>query len=384
MGPRLIFDAADIVGESAVYDERRDALVWVDIGGKRIHRLYLAERRHEVWPAPDFPTSIGLRADGGAVVGLSDRVALWDYGGEFRTLAIVEPDLPDNRLNEGRVGPDGAFWVGTMQNNLEPDGAPKAMTRDSGAIYRIDGNGRVSQLTRREFGIANTMAWTDDGRFLTADTTRNAIYAYDLRAGVLTNKRLFAGPLDRGAPDGSCLDRGRVPLELPRGRRRLRCSLPAGRRAQSARRTALHLADKLRLRRDRLRDPLRDLGALHDDGGPYRSSPRGRRAFRRGCLGTGPSGAPLGLSKDSWFGQRKRRAFGIQRGDGLVDSPVERVRVSEGLMVQMMRLEIAPDGSDVVQFRRILGQPLDGEPVRSGGQRGQGERGGRSLPCLQQ
>ena len=146
MGPRLIFDAADIVGESAVYDERRDALVWVDIGGKRIHRLYLAERRHEVWPAPDFPTSIGLRADGGAVVGLSDRVALWDYGGEFRTLAIVEPDLPDNRLNEGRVGPDGAFWVGTMQNNLEPDGAPKAMTRDSGAIYRIDGNGRVSQL----------------------------------------------------------------------------------------------------------------------------------------------------------------------------------------------------------------------------------------------
>jgi hypothetical protein len=31
-------------------------------------------------------------------------------------------------------------------------------------------------------------------------------------------------------------------------------------------------------------------------------------------------------------------------------------------MRQTMRLEIAPDGSDVVQFRRILGQPLDGEP----------------------
>jgi hypothetical protein len=53
-------------------------------------------------------------------------------------------------------------------------------------------------------------------------------------------------------------------------------------------------------------------------------------------------------------------------------------------MRQMMRLEIAPDGFDVVQFRRILGQPLDGEPVRSGGQRGQGERAGRSLPCLEQ
>jgi hypothetical protein len=27
MTPRLVFDAADIVGESAVYDERRDALL---------------------------------------------------------------------------------------------------------------------------------------------------------------------------------------------------------------------------------------------------------------------------------------------------------------------------------------------------------------------
>jgi sugar lactone lactonase YvrE len=201
MAPRLVFDAADIVGESAVYDERRDALVWVDIGGKRIHRLHLAERRHEAWPAPDFPTSIGLRTDGGAIVGLRDRVALWDYGGEFRTLAIIEPDLPDN----------GALWVGTMQNNLHPNGAPKSMTRDSGAIYRIDGHGRVSQLTPREFGITNTMAWTEDWRFLTADTTRNAIYAYDLRAGVLSNKRIFTPPIDRGAPDGSCLDvKGRL------------------------------------------------------------------------------------------------------------------------------------------------------------------------------
>ena len=144
MGATVLVDAADLVGESAVYDDRRDAVLWVDIGGKRIHRLFLSPRRHEIWPAPDLPTSIGLRADGGAIVGLRDRVALWDFGGEFRDLAVVEPDLPDNRLNEGRVGPDGAFWVGTMQNNLEPDGSPREMTRDSGAIYRVSSDGRVS------------------------------------------------------------------------------------------------------------------------------------------------------------------------------------------------------------------------------------------------
>lgn len=76
MAAKVILDAADIVGESIVYDDRRGTLLWVDIGGKRIHRLSLSDHRHELWPALDFPTSIGLRADGGAIVGLRDRVAL--------------------------------------------------------------------------------------------------------------------------------------------------------------------------------------------------------------------------------------------------------------------------------------------------------------------
>ena len=198
MRAKVILDAADIVGESIVYDDRRDALLWVDIGGKRIHRLFLNDHRRELWPTPDFPTSIGLRADGGAIVGLRDRVSLWDYGDEFRTLVVVEPDLPDNRLNEGRVGPDGAFWVGTMQNNLRPDGSPKEMTRDSGALYRVEPDGKVIQLTLREFGITNTMAWTADGRFLTADTARNMIYAYDLIGGAQAASPLLCGRLRHG------------------------------------------------------------------------------------------------------------------------------------------------------------------------------------------
>ena len=107
---RLVFDARDIVGESLVYDDRRDALVWVDIVGQAHSPLLACGRAvTRSGAAPDFPTSIGLNVEGNAVVGLRDRVALWRFGGPFETLAIVEPDLPDNRLNEGRVGPDGAL-----------------------------------------------------------------------------------------------------------------------------------------------------------------------------------------------------------------------------------------------------------------------------------
>src|SRR5580704_5410985 len=136
-----------------------------------------------------------------------------------------------------------------MQNNLHTDGSPKAMSRSSGAIYRVDQDGYVSQLTPREFGITNTMAWTTDGRFLTADTKLNEIYAYDLCAGVLSNKRVFGQPLDRGAPDGSCLDvMGRLWNCRVAGGACIACIRPDG--------------------------------ALDDDGGAYRRPPRGRRPLR--------------------------------------------------------------------------------------------------------
>jgi sugar lactone lactonase YvrE len=205
--PRILLDAGDIVGESILYDDRRDALLWVDICGRRIHRLALSTGRHETWPTPEFPTSIGLRRDGGAVVGLTKRVALWDYVGSFRSLAFIEPDLPGNRLNEGGVAPDGSFWVGTMQSNLTEAGAPKEMTANSGALYRIDPDGDVTQLTAAEYGITNTLAWTTDGRLLTADTLANIIYQFDhASAGALSNRRIFAAGLARGYPDGSTLD----------------------------------------------------------------------------------------------------------------------------------------------------------------------------------
>jgi sugar lactone lactonase YvrE len=204
--PSLFLDSQNIVGESIVFDERRNALLWVDIVGKCIHRLWLEGKRHETWPTPEFPTSIGLRRDGGTIVGLTTRVALWDFDSTFETLAVPEPDVPDNRLNEGRVAPDGSFWVGTMQNNLNPDGSPKDVNRNSGAVYRIAPDGTVQPLTPREYGISNTMAWTKDNGFLFADTLQNTIFRFEIEAGALNNRQVFFGPYDRGLPDGSCLD----------------------------------------------------------------------------------------------------------------------------------------------------------------------------------
>ncbi len=204
----VILDCQDTVGESVVWDERGGALLWVDIIGKRIHRFNLAQSTHDVWDTPDFVTGIGLREDGGAIVGLMKEVCLWDFGDSWQSLAAIEKDRPDNRLNECGVAPDGAFWVGTMQNNFDAAGAPIEFSEKTGAYYRIQADGKVKRLTDNRFGITNTMAWTEDGRFLTADTMANQIYAFpfDRDQQALGVPVPFAKPLDRGLPDGSCLD----------------------------------------------------------------------------------------------------------------------------------------------------------------------------------
>ena len=205
---RQILEGRDRVGESVVWDTERQCLFWVDIVGRAIRRYDPATGDEQRWDVPEFPTSIGLRTDGGAILGLTRRVVLWDFDNRFETFAIPEPDLPENRLNEGRVAPDGSFWVGTMQSNLMPDGSPTAQTRKGGRYYRIDAAGSVSLLSDDLYGITNTMIWLPDGRFVTADTPDNALYAYDIGSSgrSLINRRAFSTPFDRGLPDGSCMD----------------------------------------------------------------------------------------------------------------------------------------------------------------------------------
>jgi len=204
---RPLGSARFTVGESLVWCEEEASVFFVDIIGRRIWAWRLAQQRFESWPAPEWVTSIGLRAGGGFVVGLEHRVCLWRPGGPFETLAVPEPDRPGNRLNEGVVAPDGSFWVGTMQTNLEADGSPRAQDARSGQLYRIAPDGTVTRLSDDLYGITNTMAWLPDGRFVTADTVENTLYAYPPGpAGGLGARVPFLAGFGRGAPDGSAMD----------------------------------------------------------------------------------------------------------------------------------------------------------------------------------
>ena len=204
----LIFAAANIVGESLVWDVNRQRLLWVDIIGKFIHALDPKTFDHQRWETDDFATSLGLRKDGGAVVAFTKKICLWNYDNQFHPLATVEPELSENRLNEGVIGPDGAFWVGTMQNNFAADGNPVEITKNTGRLYRCKADGSVNSISEDLFGITNTLIWTNTGHLITADTLKNELYRYDIDPATaqLTGRRIIVSGFERGLPDGSAMD----------------------------------------------------------------------------------------------------------------------------------------------------------------------------------
>src|SRR5205814_4171350 len=71
----------------------------------------------------------------------------------------------------------------------------------------------------------------------------------------------------------------------------------------------------------------------------------------------------LMLSSSSMVGHQMAVSFGIKLDDSLVNGAVEVIRAGEGLMSEVMPLQVAPDPFNIVQLRGVFRQPLDREPV---------------------
>jgi len=201
-----LLDCSCIVGESLIWDKRSGQLVWVDMLGHAVHMLDPVTGAHTRHDTPGMVTSIGLRKSGGYIVGLRRSVALWAPEQGFQNLTAIEPERPENRLNEGVVGPDGCFWIGTMQNNVDADGTPRDQTDATGQVWRVHPDGQAELMVDAGFWLTNTIAWLN-GRVVIGDTGRNTLYSFAHDpAGGLSDKRVFMDGYDTGLPDGSCTD----------------------------------------------------------------------------------------------------------------------------------------------------------------------------------
>lgn len=205
-----VVDARNLCGEGPLWHPAEQALYWTDINGFTVQRFRPADGDLQTWRFGEPACALSLTTDPERLLlALGSQVILWTPATDTRErLAQPESRLPSHRLNDGATDPAGAFWVGSMPNNVAADGAPQPYDGATGCLYRITGNGGVTTWDRG-FGIYNTAVWSPDRQtFYGGDSVANVIYAYDYdeAAQTIGNRRDVLRGFDRGAPDGSAID----------------------------------------------------------------------------------------------------------------------------------------------------------------------------------
>ena len=200
----------DRCGEGAVWSADEEALYWTDITRFLIHRYDEATEAVRSWLFDEPVVAVSLtQVTGRLLVALGSKLIYWwpatnrreDHG-------FMLPGSPRVRLNDGRADPAGNFWVGSMKNNVLPNGEAGDVGPGEGLLFRITPDGAAT-VWREGLGISNTLCWSPDHKtFYFADTLANEIYAFDynLAESSISGERSFFAGFDRGAPDGSAID----------------------------------------------------------------------------------------------------------------------------------------------------------------------------------
>lgn len=198
--PRPVSEVRCALGEGPLWSPAESALYWIDIAGRRLHRLGEGEPEPRSWDLPAKPGCLALRERGGILVALATGVHAFDAESGAATLVVdPEPDRPGNRLNDGAADVAGRFWVGSMDD--------AEVSSDAGSLYRIDPDGTVTTALTG-LGISNGIGWSPDWATMyhTDSSTRTIrAYDYDAATGAISGGRTLVTD-DDCSPDGLTVD----------------------------------------------------------------------------------------------------------------------------------------------------------------------------------
>ncbi|WP_066547241.1 MULTISPECIES: SMP-30/gluconolactonase/LRE family protein [unclassified Sphingomonas] len=193
-------DVRDTLGEGALWSARHNALYWTDILAPAVNRLSLDSGEVTRWPMPEAVGWLVERRAGGFIAGFKSGFAELDLDPvAIRPIVDPEPDLPDNRMNDGKADAAGVIWCGTMATKAD---------RDSGSLWRFGADRRPVRMDSG-YRVTNGPAFSVDGCWLYhSDTGRRTVYRFARRNdGTLGSRETFLTFAETdGRPDGMTID----------------------------------------------------------------------------------------------------------------------------------------------------------------------------------
>lgn len=194
-----------VLGECPIWDARLDALFWVDINSRAVHRWDWKGDELSTRVMAGRPGSIALTATPGVLVVAMEHTLLvldWESGEATtrRDLPIAEDSV---RLNDGRVDRSGNLWVGSMH-------VPASDGRSVGSLFCVRPDWSAREVLTG-IGVANGLAFPPSGSVMYfADTTKLIVWRYAVDSEGHLGERSpfvdFARLQLPGKPDGGCVD----------------------------------------------------------------------------------------------------------------------------------------------------------------------------------
>lgn len=198
---KLVLDLKMQLGEGPFWDVHRQRLFFVDINAQRIHYYNPDSKQHGFHQLNRMPTALAMQKDHSLLVALEDCLARFVPETGQITLQWETPIKPKEvRTNDGQVGPDGRYYIGTMDREYK---------RPVAALYRVEPNGSF-HLLLSDRTISNGIAWSSDHQtmyYIDSPTHTVQAYDFDKATGNITHEQtLVEIGQDEGVPDGMAID----------------------------------------------------------------------------------------------------------------------------------------------------------------------------------
>ena len=198
---RLFASCQADLGESPVWDEACNSLLFVDISGGQINVLDEQADLTRLYESPSRIGALALTNAGNLIFTRNAGVAILNRSSlqvsNNSKLAITPSSY---RFNDGACDPQGRFITGLMD---------EAHSKNTGKLYRYDA-GLNASVVLDNIGLPNGLVWSIDGSELFfVDSVARTIYRarYPATGNYLEQVSVFAHtPPDLGRPDGLAMD----------------------------------------------------------------------------------------------------------------------------------------------------------------------------------
>ena len=196
---KCLWKVKSLLGEGTLWVPNLNSLFFVDIKKKKILILNTKTKNKKILNVNKEIGFICYLKKNIFILGLKSELRIVDLKRKKTIYSInVELNKPNNRINDGKVDPEGRLWFGTMDNFEK---------KKLGSLYCLDNYLKLHKIDTGYF-ITNGPAFIDKNNFYHTDSRKKIIYKIRINNKLKIIRKIIFLKFHKseGSPDGMTTD----------------------------------------------------------------------------------------------------------------------------------------------------------------------------------